>query len=740
MSRPDHYDDEYDDAYYAEDDAYYDEEGAPAPAAAAEVPDLYPDADLLNVAVPAVEAVVGESTFTEAAVVAALRACDYDVERSIGLLLDPPPPVVAKAKAKAKAPAPKATAAPAPAQKGKAKAAGPAHSAAPSAAGATARPMPSAESGLVNFAGAAAHGAATGGSSATVQPPPPMPAEPPELREWLVGGGRARMSVVVVGHVDAGKSTLMGRLLADLGFVAPRTVERLAKEARAAGKASFAYAWVLDEGATERARGVTVDVAVNHFDTPHCHFTLLDAPGHRDFVPSMITGAAQADVAVLVVAAAPGRFEAGFGEGGQTREHASLVRSLGVQHLVVAVNKLDAVGWSRARLDEVRAALLRFLCAIGFAAERIAFVPVAGLSGVNLVRSPTELLAALGESGADTAAAGGTGRGGGRGGALGDSGGFGDDGDDSGLTGGGADEPLSRDQIAEMAEMAADLGLGASTRRGGSDGLSGGGGGAKSAGKGGASSSGALAGVRAGDLRSLLAWYPASMPTLVQALDALPPPPRAVDKPLRLCVSDVYRPGGTAGGGVAVSGRIEGGWITPQTRVVIVPGGEVASVKSVSVQGAAVALAAAGDTVDIVLGGIDLDAGGAAAAQQVLSPGRVLCWLSHPLRAVRKFKAQISALPTLEMPLVAGQQFAMHCHALEEPCNVTRLLRTVDGGGRTLVRKPRLVAQGESCVVRVRVVKPVALETFAANKRLGRFVLRYGGVTVAAGRILKTYY
>ncbi|XP_043517945.1 HBS1-like protein isoform X3 [Frieseomelitta varia] len=205
------------------------------------------------------------------------------------------------------------------------------------------------------------------------------------------GDSKEQLHLVVVGHVDAGKSTLLGRLLCELGQVPSRLIHKYQQESKKIGKQSFAYAWVLDETGEERERGITMDVGHSKFETETKSITLLDAPGHKDFIPNMITGATQADVALLVVDATRGEFETGFDSGGQTREHALLLRSLGISQLAVIVNKLDTVDWSKERFDEIVNKMSVFLKQAGFK-DNVSFVPCSGLSGENILTKPKEPL------------------------------------------------------------------------------------------------------------------------------------------------------------------------------------------------------------------------------------------------------------------------------------------------------------------------------------------------------------
>lgn len=198
---------------------------------------------------------------------------------------------------------------------------------------------------------------------------------------------KPHLNLIVIGHVDHGKSTTIGHLFYLTGAVDEKTIKRYEEEAKALGKESFKYAWILDRLKEERERGLTIDLAFYKFETPKYFFTIIDAPGHRDFVKNMVTGASQADGAVLFVSAKRGEYEAGMTPGGQTREHAFLAKTLGVDQIVVCINKMDdpTVDWSQQRYEEVRDGVSRLLRMVGYSVSRIHFIPVSGWTGDNLV-------------------------------------------------------------------------------------------------------------------------------------------------------------------------------------------------------------------------------------------------------------------------------------------------------------------------------------------------------------------
>lgn len=404
---------------------------------------------------------------------------------------------------------------------------------------------------------------------------------------------------ICVGHVDAGKSTLMGRLLYDLKYVDQRTIDKYRKEAESIGKSSFALAWVLDQGTEERNRGVTIDIAMNRFETEETCFTILDAPGHRDFIPNMIAGASQADFAVLVIDASTGSFESGLR--GQTREHALLVRSMGVQRIIVAVNKLDTVQWSMDRFKEIEQQILAFLTIGGFQPKNVSFIPCSGLTGDNIVRRAPE---------------------------------------------------------------------------------------------------------------GTVSWY--AGPTLVEQLERFEPISKALEKPLRMTISDIFR--GGVQNPLSVSGRVDSGSLQVGDQLGVMPSGEKAYVKGIEVAQEPGEWAVAGQNVTLHLTDID---------STHLKTGDVLCDPLSPVKNITSFTTKILAFDH-----ITPMQVDVHRGRLHAPGRITRLLVTLDkGSGAVLKRKPKLIQPGSVARILVEMDTAVPLE---APERV---VLRADGGTVAAGLI-----
>nr|XP_044611388.1 HBS1-like protein isoform X2 [Equus asinus] len=422
-------------------------------------------------------------------------------------------------------------------------------------------------------------------------------------------GGKQLLNLVVIGHVDAGKSTLMGHMLYLLGNVNKRIMHKYEQESKKAGKASFAYAWVLDETGEERERGVTMDVGMTKFETTTKVITLMDAPGHKDFIPNMITGAAQADVAVLVVDASRGGFEAGFETGGQTREHGLLVRSLGVTQLAVAVNKMDQVNWQQERFQEITGKLGHFLKQAGFKESDVAFIPTSGLSGENLT---------------------------------------------------------TRSQSSELTK-----------------------------------------------------WYKGLC--LLEQIDSFKPPQRSVDKPFRLCVSDVFK---DQGSGFCVTGKIEAGYIQTGDRLLAMPPNETCTAKGITLHDEPVDWAAAGDHVSLTLVGMDIIK---------INVGCIFCGPREPIKACTRFRARILIF-NIEIPVTKGFPVLLHYQTVSEPAVIKRLISILNKStGEVTKKKPKLLTKGQNALVELQTQRPVALELYKDFKELGRFMLRYGGATIAAG-------
>jgi len=208
-----------------------------------------------------------------------------------------------------------------------------------------------------------------------------------------MGKEKIHISIVVVGHVDSGKSTTTGHLIYKCGGIDKRTIEKFEKESTEMGKGSFKYAWVLDKLKAERERGITIDIALWKFETTKFFVTIIDAPGHRDFIKNMITGTSQADCAVLIVAAGTGEFEAGISKNGQTREHVLLCFTLGVKQMIVAVNKMDSTEpkYSEERFKEIHKEVTAYVKKVGYNPATVPILPISGFNGDNMLEKSDKM-------------------------------------------------------------------------------------------------------------------------------------------------------------------------------------------------------------------------------------------------------------------------------------------------------------------------------------------------------------
>merc|ERR1712180_93933 len=207
------------------------------------------------------------------------------------------------------------------------------------------------------------------------------------------GKDKFHINIVVIGHVDSGKATSTGHMIYKCGGIDKRVIEKFEKEAQEMGKGSFKYAWVLDKLKAARERGITIDIQLMNFTTAKYYVTIIDAPGHRDFIKNMITGTSQADCGVLIIASGTGEFEAGISKNGQTRGHALLAYTLGVKQLIVAVNKMDSTEppYSEARFEEIQKEVGGFIKKVGYNPAAVAFVPISGWHGDNMINTSTNM-------------------------------------------------------------------------------------------------------------------------------------------------------------------------------------------------------------------------------------------------------------------------------------------------------------------------------------------------------------
>jgi elongation factor 1-alpha len=438
-----------------------------------------------------------------------------------------------------------------------------------------------------------------------------------------MGKEKVHVNLVVIGHVDSGKSTTTGHLIYKCGGIDKRTIEKFEKEANEMGKGSFKYAWVLDKLKAERERGITIDIALWKFETAKFYFTIIDAPGHRDFIKNMITGTSQADCAILMIASGVGEFEAGYAKTGQTREHALLAFTLGVKQIIVCINKMDdkSVNYEQKRYEEIKDEVGKFLTKIGYQVFKqdkntkkitewmVPFVPISGWVGDNMLERSDKMK-----------------------------------------------------------------------------------------------------------------WYKG--PILIEALDAIKPPKRPSDKPLRLPLQDVYKIGGI---GTVPVGRVETGVLKPGMVVTFAPVNLVTDVKSVEMHHEALESAGPGDNVGFNVKNVSV---------KDIRRGMVCGDTKNdPPQKVPTFEAQVIVLDHPNR-IMAGYTPVLDCHTCHIACKFNKLLTLMDKRtGKKLEDNPKFLKSGQAAIVELAPTKPMSVEAYSEYPPLGRFAVRDMRKTVAVGVI-----
>lgn len=413
--------------------------------------------------------------------------------------------------------------------------------------------------------------------------------------------------MIVTGHIDNGKSTTMGHLLLDLGLVDERTIASHAAESEKHGKGdTFKYAWVMDNIKDERERGITIDLAFQKFESAKYFFTLIDAPGHRDFIKNMITGASEADCAVLVLSAKEGETDTAIAPGGQAREHAFLLRTLGVGQIIVAINKMDDSNYSEQAFKAAKDKAEKLIKSVGYKLENVPIIPISGWKGDNLVKKSENMK-----------------------------------------------------------------------------------------------------------------WWTGK--TMLETFDEFKLPEKPTGKPLRIPIQDVYT---ITGVGTVPVGRVETGTVKAGQKIIVMPAGVLGEIKTIETHHTQMESAEAGDNIGFNLRGVD---------KKDIKRGDVIGTPDNPPNVAKEFRAQIIVIhhPTALAP---GYTPVMHAHTAQVAATIVAFEAKINPQtGAAEEKDPKFLKAGDSAIVRIRPVRPIAIETFQDFPELGRFALRDMGATIAAG-------
>lgn len=437
-----------------------------------------------------------------------------------------------------------------------------------------------------------------------------------QQKKEYVRDPRPHFNVVFCGHVDAGKSTISGHLLMEKGLVDEREMDKLRREAEIHHREGWEYAYVMDVSEEERSKGITRETGAAYFETEKRRVTVLDAPGHKAFVPSMIGGATQADICVLVISSRTGEFETGFEKGGQTREHAMLVRTCGVRQMLCVINKMDEMKWSKDRYDEIVGKLKPFLRQNGFdeRQKNLIFVPVAGLTGENLIKRTSD---------------------------------------------------------------------------------------------------------------EVCPWY--TGPSIMEIIDEMELKETKNENDV-LCIplAGGYKDDGKN----YIYGKVESGSIAVGEKLQILPGRKEALVDGISIESTEFEKCYPADNVHLRVRGID---------ESDVHTGYVATSIPTTLRPVEFFQARVSILEVKNI-ISEGSQFMVHIHSAQEEASFHKLLAKVDRKtGAVIEKNPACAKAGDVIIARIEMACPVVMDCHKDFDKLGRFMIRDDGKTIAIGLVTKLY-
>lgn len=411
--------------------------------------------------------------------------------------------------------------------------------------------------------------------------------------------GKPHINLIFIGHVDSGKSTTVGRLLYETGGFTEQEKAKIEKEMQTLGKVEFEFAYFLDTSMEERKKGVTIDLSHVKFSTDKYDFTIIDAPGHVDFIKNMITGASEADAAVLVVDGKEGVMA-------QTREHTFLAKIFGIKNLIIAINKLDLLGYDQNKFNAVKQEVIKMVKMYYPNAESLPIIPIASREGVNLTKKSDKM-----------------------------------------------------------------------------------------------------------------PWY--NGPTLLEALNMIPPPEKPVNLPLRVPIEDVYS---IQGVGTVPVGKVVTGVMKPGDKIVFEPSHVTGEVKSIQMHYQNLDQAVPGDNIGFNVRGVEKDQ---------IKRGDVAGPVSNPPTVVTEFTAQIVVLyhPTA---ISAGYSPVLHTHTAQVPVRFKKILKKLDPKtGATVEENPATIKAGDAAIVVMEPLKPLSIEKRDEFPQLAGFAIRDMGATIAAG-------